>query len=93
MKPVLDFGVQPVPGEPGRYHVKSSGRGGLLYLVDLEHVVEPNDIGTAGCGCRGYEVSSGMMLYPAPDCKHIKAARLYQGLQRRFDGLRRSVRV
>jgi hypothetical protein len=73
----VDFGVYPVTGERGRYHVTSSGRRGVLYLVDLDECA-------AGCGCRDFEVRSGMLLYPAEDCKHMRLARVYQGLQRRF---------
>lgn len=80
--PVIDLGVYPVPGEPGRYHVRSSGRGELLYLVDLD------EFDNGGCGCRGFEIRSGMMLYPAPECKHIRRAKIYQNLQRRFGGAR-----
>lgn len=75
-----DLGVFPVVGERGRYHVRSSGKAAVLYLVDLDDA----DNG-CGCGCRGFEIRSGMMLYPAPDCKHILVARFYQYLQRRFE--------
>lgn len=81
MNAAIDLGVYPVAGESGRYHVRSSGKSLALYLVDLD------DIDARGCGCRGYEVLSGMMLYAAPDCKHIRRARFYQGLQRRFAGV------
>lgn len=86
MKAVIDLGVYPVAGEKSRYHVISSGRKGLLYLVDLD------DFDNGGCGCRDFEVRSGMLLYPAPDCKHIRFAKSYQKLQR-FFGAARSVRA
>lgn len=79
---LIDLGVYPVTGERGRYHVRSSGKTGALYLVDLE------DSDSAGCGCRDYEVRSGMMLYPAPDCKHLRLAKSYRKLQRCFGGER-----
>lgn len=74
----IDLGVYPVSGEHGRYHVRSAGKTPLLYLVDLD------DAESCGCGCRDYEVRSGMMLYPAPDCKHLRVARVYQSLQRQM---------
>lgn len=83
----IDFGVYPVTGEPGRYHVRSSGSRGrteILYLVDLD------DAESGGCGCRDYEVRSGMMLYPAPDCRHLRFAKVYRGLQKRFGGGRKA---
>lgn len=85
----VDLGVYPVSGEPERYHVTSSGRDGLLYLVDLDDLFNPEDTcGGAACGCRDYEVRSGMMLYPAGDCKHIRKAKFYRMLQRCFGGAR-----
>lgn len=86
MKAEIDLGVYPVTGELGRYYVKSSGKTPLLYLVDLNDFVEPTDInnGSGVCGCRDFEVRSGMMLYPASDCKHLRATRFYRSLQKRF---------
>lgn len=78
MSAVLDLGVYPVAGERGRYYVKGSGRSAALYLVDLD------DCSDGGCGCRDYEVRSGMMLHAAPDCKHLRRARMYLGLQQQF---------
>ncbi|MEI7815574.1 MAG: hypothetical protein WCI45_00155 [Desulfuromonadales bacterium] len=87
---MIDLGVYPVAGEPGRYHVKSSGKTSLLYLVDLNDFVEPTDFnnGIGACGCRDYEVRSGMMLYPASDCKHLRLVKQYRKLQRCFGGAR-----
>lgn len=79
MSAALDLGVYPVPGESARYHVRSSGKAATLYLVDLDDM----ENGCA-CGCRDFEVRSGMMLYPAPGCKHIKWAEAYRRLQKRF---------
>lgn len=77
-----DLGVFPVAGERGRYHVISSRRGGLVYLVDLDEL-------TAGwCGCQNFEYRVAVSLAPVPECKHIRAARAYQGLQRRFARVR-----
>lgn len=89
---VIDLGVYPVIGEPGRYHVRSSGNRGhaeILYLVDLEYCTDDREDSVSyGCGCRDFEVRSGMLLYPAPDCKHLRAAKSYQKLQRCFGGAR-----
>lgn len=88
MSAVLDLGVYPVTGERGRYLVKSSGKAPLLYLVDLDYSLDPreDECGGFACGCRDFEVRSGLLLYPAPDCKHIRKARQYQRLQQRFGG-------
>ena len=77
-----DFGVYPVAGEPGRYHVKSAGRGGLLYLVDLD------ELSRGWCGCPHFEFKVAVSLAPVAECKHIRTARVYQGLQRRFGKVR-----
>lgn len=87
MKAAADFGVAPGAGERGRYHVRSSMRGGLLYLVDLD------EFDNGWCGCRGFEVISGMSLYSAPPCKHIRIARVYQGLQRQFGNFRKEAKL
>ena len=90
MSTVLDLGVVPVANERGRYLVRSAGVTGGVYLVDLDYSIDPKEDACGGfaCGCRDFEVRSGMMLYPAPDCKHIRYARMYQRLQRRFGSVR-----
>lgn len=80
MSAVFDLGVMPVAGERDRYLVRSSGVTGGVYLVEL------SDDDGCGCGCRDYEVRSGMMLFQCPDCKHLRRARVYQRLQRCFGG-------
>ncbi|CAB4211772.1 hypothetical protein UFOVP1419_21 [uncultured Caudovirales phage] len=82
MSATFDLGVIPVAGERGRYLVSSVGVTGGVYLVELD------DRDGCGCGCRDYEVRSGMMLYPAPDCKHLRRARQYRFLQRQFTRIR-----
>ncbi len=90
MNAAFDLGVYPVTGEAGRYHVKSSGKQQALYLVDLDDLFHQEDLGSGrgSCGCRDYEIRSGMMAYPAKGCKHIRRAQFYQMLQRYFGGAR-----
>lgn len=78
----LDSGVYPVPGEQGRYHVCSSKGGGLLYLVDLE------EFESGWCGCAHFEYKVASSLSSVTECKHIRFAKAYQKLQRRFGGSR-----
>lgn len=78
----VDFGVYPVAGEPGRYHVKSSGRRGLLYLVDLD------ELASGWCGCPHFEYKIAASLSAVAECKHIRSAKVYRKLQRCFGGAR-----
>lgn len=80
----IDLGVYPIVGEQGRYHVLSSGHVGLLYLVDLDDSTDFDAFGGCRCGCRDFEIRSGMLLYPAPDCKHIRLVKVYRRLQQAF---------
>ncbi len=86
MNPVIDFGVYPVAGEPGRYHVKSTGHTGLLYLVDLDELI------CGWCGCPHFEYKVAVSLSPVAECKHIRSAKAYQKLQRCFDSARKGTR-
>jgi predicted nucleic acid-binding Zn finger protein len=65
--------IYPVPGEAGRFHVASSGKADLLYLVDLDEREFP----FGWCGCPHFEYRVGLELNPACECKHIAAARAY----------------
>lgn len=82
MSTVIDLGVYPVSGEPGRYHVKSTGRGELLYLVDLD------ELASGWCGCPHFEYKIAASLSPVAECKHIRSAKVYRKLQRCFGGAR-----
>lgn len=82
----LDLGVYPLRGEPGRYHVRSSIRRNLLYLVDLDALV------SGWCGCAHFEYRVGLQLVPEVECKHIRLARTYLRLQRQFAERRRRAR-
>ena len=69
--------VEPIPGEPFRFHVQSRSRPGLKFLVDLEEL-DQNGI----CGCERFE----FFMRPKLDkgergqhlrCWHIEQARDY----------------
>lgn len=70
-----ELGVFPVPGEMGRFHVQSSGKSGLLYLVDLDELVN------GWCGCPHFEFQVNSSLNPATECKHIRQARQFVALR------------
>lgn len=57
--------VQPIPGEPFRFHVRSESRGFDL-LVDVE---ENNWSGWCGCEDYAFRKASGKGT-----CKHLRAA-------------------
>ena len=80
MNAVVDLGVYPVRGDHGRYHIKAGKRNGLLHLVDL------NELTSGWCGCESFEFRNKSQLVTNMECKHIRLARVYQGLQHCFGG-------
>lgn len=82
MSRLIDIGVYPVIGETDRFHVRSAGKDGLLYLVDL------NEMSSGWCGCKHFEYKLSMQLAPVAECKHIRFAKAYRRLQQQLSVVR-----
>ena len=66
----LGLWVQPVPGEPLRYYVRSASRGGVVHLVDLLE-----NEGYGWCSCEDHTYRGNV------ECRHIRLAQRYLAVQ------------